>query len=570
MEEYDVIVIGGGINGLTAATYLAKSGLKTLVVEARGECGAHAETAEAGLPGFLYNLHATWLITAVSPAMGDLELDSYGLEFRNTEIGYCKSFLDGKNVYLANDPRGTYQNWARHSEKDAYFILKAAELFAEDPGMGVEINYRFLHQAPTVENRKPLVTFLEELFRRLGHDLTFDALWEMNGFDFADRMFESEYVKTLFQSLTWIAGFPPIHPSVGSVMGAWIIAGGGAGLTFHTAKGGTHAVTHALVKAARACGVTILPCCPVKEIIVENGEAKGVILSEHSVFPNEQIRAKRIISDLTCIPTFRHLIPEDRIGSDMARRIDRFDYNEQNLFEVYYALDAMPQFASAEYDDAVQRSFIGYLGGENSEQMKRFAQDYRNHIIHDRLCFNYFICTLADPTQAPEGKHILHVWLDAPPQPKAWKHGPLNGIESYDVIKEQLADEITDELERFIPGFRQLIKERITYTAADVQRHNPSAVSGNWIGGSQIPSQFWNKRPVEGVTKGGGSRTFIKNLYLSNSIWPAGISGLHCGYIAAGEVAEDCGIERPSWWRYRPSEWIAGNLDQIQTNLGVR
>ena len=95
MEDYDVIVIGGGINGLTAAAYLGKAGLKTLVLEAKGECGTHSDTCEPGIPGFLHNTHATWIISAMSPAMDDLELSEYGLEYCSTEFAFGKLFLDG-------------------------------------------------------------------------------------------------------------------------------------------------------------------------------------------------------------------------------------------------------------------------------------------------------------------------------------------------------------------------------------------------------------------------------------------------------------------------------------------
>ena len=121
MEDYDVILIGGGINGLTAAAYLSKAGLKTLVLEAKGECGTHSDTCEPGIPGFLHNTHAKWIISAMSPAMEDLELSEYGLEYRSTEFAFSKTFLDGKNALMGVNPFDTIDNWGKFSSKDAEY-----------------------------------------------------------------------------------------------------------------------------------------------------------------------------------------------------------------------------------------------------------------------------------------------------------------------------------------------------------------------------------------------------------------------------------------------------------------
>ena len=107
MEDYDVIIVGGGgITGLTVAAYCAKSGLKTLALEARGECGTQCDTLELGIPGFVHNFHATWLMNAISPVMYDLNLCDFGLEMLATEHAYAHSFLDGTNAIQSIDPGG--------------------------------------------------------------------------------------------------------------------------------------------------------------------------------------------------------------------------------------------------------------------------------------------------------------------------------------------------------------------------------------------------------------------------------------------------------------------------------
>ena len=102
MKDYDVIVIGGGINGLTVATYLQKAGLSVGVFEARGQCGAFCDTVELGQSGFLHNTHASWIVPAMSPAMADLELERHGLDLRGCDVLFAKPFRDQTNTLLVH------------------------------------------------------------------------------------------------------------------------------------------------------------------------------------------------------------------------------------------------------------------------------------------------------------------------------------------------------------------------------------------------------------------------------------------------------------------------------------
>jgi len=569
MEDYDVIIIGGGVSGLTAGAYLAKAGLKTLVLEAKGECGTHCDTCEPGIPGFLHNTHATWIISAMSPAMEDLELAEYGLEFLSTEFAFSKTFLDGKNSLMGVNPFDTIDNWAKFSQKDAEYLMKAGEFLFTNLEEIRQVLHEFMHSVPSEAIKNKMGNFYNKFNDFCGVDLTFEQIWNMNGFQVTDAIYESEYIKTLIQAFSWIVGLAPIHPTVGSIGTAILGPLSGPVFPVHQCRGGSHALSHSLVKAAIDYGVTIMPCCPVQEIIVENNAAKGVILSEQAIFAREKIFAKRIISNLTLVPTF-DMVGEDKIGSDMAKRIRKFDYSEQNIFCQNFALDGAPQFASADFDDGIHRCFMGYFGGNNSREFERFNHDLRNGLIHETHMANWFIPTLADPTQAPEGCHTAVIWQDVPPAPKAWAKGPLNGMDCWDDIKYEMADNIIDEFEKYAPGFKKLIKDRIIYTPLDIERNNPAAVMGNWVGGSVIPEQFFMNRPVKGVLKGGASRTFLNNLYLSNSIHPFGASWLSSGYIAACEVAEDFGVREQDWWKSQSFDWYHNNIDKISQNLGVR
>ena len=570
MKDYDAIVIGGGINGLTAATYLAKSGMSVAVFERRGQCGAHCDTLELGMPGFLHNLHATWLITAMSPAMEDLDLVGHGLELVATDVAYAKEFLSGRNCLLSLNPQVSLESVTSASSKDAEFIQRSAVFFASHLPEVIEVFNAFFTEAPSLERLSSAATFLDGVAKETGLPITSHDLQSMTGFEGLEVFFDSEELKTTLASLAWIGGLPPIHRRVG-VLGALMLASlTGTFFPVHQATGGSHAVTHSLVRAAAAAGVEIWTTSPVDRILVENGRATGVRLENGGLLGETEVRAPVVISDLTVAPTFLRLIGEDEIGVPWATKIKAFVYDEQVLFGVYYALSGDPVFRSAERSPGIQRSFMGFFGGETLEEMRGVGADLISGVINDTILGNWFIPTRADPAQAPEGMATSFVWVDVPPNPRSWHGKRLPGWDAWPDIKEALADEVTDAYERYAPGFKDLVLERFIMTPPDQERNNPSAVKGNWIGGSMLPEQVFANRPVPGlVPEGSASRTFIPGLYLANSIHPGSTTWLCSGYLAAKEVAVDAGTFDPAWWKARAFDWYLQNMARIPTNRGV-
>jgi beta-carotene ketolase (CrtO type) len=570
MPDYDVIVIGGGINGLTCSAYLGKAGLKTLLLEARGECGTHCDTSEPGIPGFLYNLHATMLATGFGPPMKDLELEKYGLELRNTSYVWGKPFLDGTNSLIATSPYDTMENWGRHSKADRELLEKSLDYLYPQMLEFTDIVHRFMYTAPSKQMMQDFADFMEKFFNALGKNITGDQFMKMTGYDVLNVMFESDKLRTMVQAMEWIIGFPPIHPQIGSI-GSLLGLLSGSFFPLTTAKGGSHAVTHALMQANIDNGVTVKTCCPVKKIIVKNGEVQGVVLHEHAIFPNQEITAKKVVSNVTVVPTFINLIGEDHIpDKDLVKRIKNFNYHEQTIFTVHYALSGPPQWISADYDEGIMRSWMGYFGGETTEKMVEYSKALLAQEIYPEIYANWYLPTLADPSQAPDGCHVTQAWIDMPGEPLKWKNGKLNGKESFQEIKNVLADQITDAYDKYAPGFKKQILNRYIYSPLEQERNNASAVQGCWAGGSVIPDQFYDKRPVAGVCVGGGSRTFMKNLYLSNSIHPFGITPLGSGYIAACEVAEDMKVRDQEWWSSKATHWYLENAANIPLDLGYR
>ena len=214
MKDYDVIIIGGGINGLTTACYLQKSGLSVAVFEARGQCGANCDTIELGLPGFLHNTHATWLVPAMSPAMADLGLEDFGLDLCGTDVMYALPHRDGTNTIQSLDPMESMANVGRHSEKDASVLAKFLEFAAVNMVEAMEVNGLMQFARPTMQLAERIAKLNDGLVKHLGLPINGDDVMRMTGYELLEMVFESEQVRTMPASLGEFTGQWPVNRRV--------------------------------------------------------------------------------------------------------------------------------------------------------------------------------------------------------------------------------------------------------------------------------------------------------------------------------------------------------------------
>ncbi len=537
--EYDVIVIGGGINGLATAAYLQKAGMAVAVFESRDESGTFCATEEVLSPGVKLNLHASLLITHFGPAMVDLELERFGLELcrpPGSDYNYFYPFADGDAVLLASyDVRKTYDMWSRISEKDAEVYRKIANAMAptlDDFWQGALCAKR------TDEGFLELLDGLGKL-----PVLPKDWLW-MTGFELVDAIFENEKIKLGVLSAAALAAEDLTSRLSGplAVLGALVAYSGQA---LMTARGGSHDVTHSLVRCFVHHGGKIYYNCPVEKITLDGTKATGVVLNKSGCYPNAEFRARRaVVSDLSAKATFFGLLGEEHLPLSARVGLKRFDYRGGSLFTNYYVLNERPHFAAANKFPEVDNTFAFNFGADTiDEALKAFETcDVRGLPPDPPVawggCANYCI---ADPTQAPPGYYTLMSWAFVP-----YDLNSVGGPQKWDEIRESYADKVEEKLSCYLSNLKSAKVARYVNTPHDYTRRNPHCFGNMHPSGRLTEGQFWSWKPFAGC---GAPKTPIEGLYICQSMGTQNYTHLGTATIAASEVVSDLGIGKPAWWR---------------------
>jgi phytoene dehydrogenase-like protein len=516
-----VVIIGGGVNGLTCAAYLAKGGLKPLVLEAQATVGGGART-EVIAPEFKAPLlsHVTGPLRR--DVIHDLNLRSHGLEFLASDVSVAALGPDGPPLVISEDPRRTARDLREFSPKDAEQWPRFVSTLA---ALGRVIGTLYAATPAPVDDPRgrDLWALLRTLraFRSLGKADAYRLLrWgPMAVADLVAENFEHERLRAAVAA-DGIFGtrFGPWSAGSGMVL---LLAAANEALAPGAswfARGGPGAVAMALERAVRAAGGEVRTSALVARIIVEDERACGVVLHDGS-----EIRGRAVISGAHPQHTFLSLCDPVDLGPEFLWRMRNYR-SYGTVAKVNLALSGLPAFTDLDRRAVGSRIRIA----PDVDYLERAFDHSKYGRYSPEPYIELTIPSVLDSSLAPKHSHVLSAYVQFAPY-------ELRGS-IWDDEREAFGQAVIDTIDRYAPGLKSLIVARHVITPLDLER-DYGFVGGHVFHGELALDQLLTMRPLLGW---GQYRTPVRDLYLCGSGTHPG-TGLTggSGANAAREILRD-------------------------------
>jgi phytoene dehydrogenase-like protein len=524
--SFDVVIVGGGHNGLTCACYLAKAGLSVGVFERRSILGGAAVTEEFH-PGFR-NSTASYTVSLLNPkVIRDLRLVDHGLKVLERPMQNFLPLEDGRALTAGPDSARTTASVRGFSARDAerlpayYQMLDAA----------VELLRAQLLETPPADPRRlrdlwstiKLGRHMKKLAAPVQRDI--HELFTRSAGDLLDHWFESDAVKALYGFDAVVGNYAsPYTPGSAYVLLHHVFGevNGKSGVWGH-AVGGMGAITQAMATEARRLGVTLETESPAKRIVVEQMRAKAVELEDGRV-----IQAKVVASNIGPKPLYLKLLADAPLPKELRDRIERLRVGSAT-FRMNVALSELPKFTAAPRDDGGAHLGSGIIIAPSLGYMDHAFATARLEGISSRPIVEILIPSTLDQTLAPKGAHVASLFC---------QHFSYNlpGSRDWRQEKQSAIDRIFATVDSYAPNFRASVVGHSALSPLDLEEKLGLA-GGDISHGSLGLDQLWAARPMLGY---GDYRTPFKGLYLCGSgAHPGGgVTGIP-GHNAAREILRD-------------------------------
>jgi phytoene dehydrogenase-like protein len=528
-STYDAIVIGAGHNGMALSTYLGKSGWRVLVLERRQEEGGGLSTESYTLPGFLHNLHSNYhTFVGLCPVYDDLQLiGNDGVTYVQPPVQMGSIFDDGTALTIHTDMEKTHASICRFSKKDADTFMR---LYKEVKGFQ-DLMIRTLMYAPPID-----VNTITRALTKLGVEEKTEffraRLRSMSINDFLNLHFEHDKIKTMLAFHASVCGYYTDRPGL-AISFPFMV---GKITNWHLSLGGSHRLAHALWRQMRRAGVTLIPAAPVEMIIIENGRAAGVRLSDGTEFHADKL----VASSVDVHQTFKKMLPPEILPKEVHAAVDGYQYQEGSTFSVHLAMNKIPTYKAAAFDPDINHAWVLNIGYNTLDEFTRDWEDIRNKRVPEVPRLNVAVNSMFDPCDAPKGKAtgLLRVFA-----PYDFGSGPEGWNENN--YKEDYLRRCVAKWQSYCENFtNEDILAARPYTPCDISAKLINMANGDWMVGRIADENLMANRPWASMSQ---YRTPIKGLYMCGSCThPHGFITFGPGYNALDVIADDFGMEK--WW----------------------
>ncbi len=490
MHSYDVVIIGAGHNGLTCAAYLGMAGLKVKVLERRPVVGGAAVTEEFH-PGFR-NSVAAYTVSLLNPRIiADLRLFDRGLRIVERRAQNFLPAPDGS--YLLAAEGRTEREIAKFSARDA----ERYGAFNRQLDACADVLRAFVLEAPPNLTRGTSIAALGELLKagRLGNRLRrlaiddLRALYDLftkSAAEILDGWFDGDLLKALhgFDAIvgnyaspaTPGTGYVLLHHAFGEV--------NGKKRTWGHAIGGMGAITQAMARAAAEHGVEIETEAAVREVVIDNGRAAGVVLAD-----GRTIRGRAVAANVNPRLFYTTMIPDGALEPAFLERMRHWRCGS-GTFRMNVALSRLPSFTALPGSEPADHHTAGIILAPSLDYMDRAYADARRHGWSREPIIEMLIPSTLDDTLAPRGAHVASLFCQhvAPELP---------GGGSWNDHREQVADLMIDTVERYAPGFKASVIARQALSPFDLEEMFGLTGGDIFHGALSLDQLFW-ARPALG------------------------------------------------------------------------
>jgi phytoene dehydrogenase-like protein len=526
-SEFDVVIIGGGPNGLIAGAYLARAGLSVAICERRFEAGGGLATEENLYPCFSSNPHVLYhMMVDYMPAIRDFDLDGPALTWIKPNAQTGMVFEDGTSLLLsrmANDTKDSKDSISKFSYKDAINFGKVIRRWRK-------IVDEIVAPATYIPPMAPIEITMAMQRTEVGREML--AMGERSPMDLITDTFEHDKVRTLMLYATCMWGLDPRETGLGFMVPLML----DRAVNKCYCYGGSHKFAGALAREVVKNGGLILEAATVDNIIIENGRAVGVEIAHEG----RTLRGKVVMSTLDPQTTFLDLVGEENLPASLKELVKGWAWDKWSFNTLHVATDEAPAYTTD--DPWINQTFATVVGIETMDQLLAHWDNVSSGRIDLDNFGGHSTCeSLFDPTLSDRpGKYVSMLQIHAPYD--------LEGgwLDRREAVKEAM-------LSKWRKAAPNLTPDKIISSSMEdpeeIEIRFPQMRRGSIKHGDYRPLQMGCFRPSQECS---GTDTPIEGLYVCGvSTYPGGLVLGGPGYIGANKVADDLGVRK--WWTPTPA-----------------